>query len=383
MLSTLVLSCSSSTANRSERAGPPPFVFRKLELEQKKPNGDIDWILSSPEARYELTLRMVRAKNPIGTLYNNNKATFQIKADFAVVINDGEQILLEGDVQLNQLNGQKIVIKGDRLRWTPELSRLVMDQQPRAFDADSRIIAEIAILQQDTNDLTLNGPVQLDRWRDKFDLKIKPDTAIRTGKAIWNLQNGSLQADGPVLGQRRDQEGVVLEQLEGQELIGNTKQGLITVKSPVIVKMPKNKGLLRAKDTSWNFRKQTLISNEPFQALIKQTQINGDSFLVQLEENYVLIRDGCRINQPGENLKARQCRWNWITDAVLATGDVRLEREENNQITEAQMLRGNVGKEGTLIFMAPGDKVRSQVTIEKEKTDEAPTTQPSQPPVLF
>lgn len=197
------------------------------------------------------------------------------------------------------------------------------------------------------------------------------------------MQNGSLQADGPVLGQRRDQEGVVLEQLEGQELSGNTKQGLITVKSPVIVKMPKNKGLLRAKDTSWNFRKQTLISNEPFQALIKQTQINGDSFLVQLEENYVLIRDGCRINQPGENLKARQCRWNWITDAVLATGDVRLEREENNQITEAQMLRGNVGKEGTLIFMAPGDKVRSQVTIEKEKTDEAPTTQPSQPPVLF
>ena len=76
------------------------------------------------------------------------------------------------------------------------------------------------------------------------------------------MNDGALKADGPVLGQRRDQEGVVLEQLEGRELTGNTQEGVITVKSPVIVTMPKNKGLLRANDTSWNFRKQTLSSNE-------------------------------------------------------------------------------------------------------------------------
>ena len=383
ILSVLVLGCASSTENRSKTAAPLPFVFRKLELEQKKSSGDIDWKLSSPEARYELTRRLVRAKRPVGVLYSKNKPSFEIKADFAVVINDGEQIMLEGDVQLQQINGQKILIKGERLRWEPELSRLIMEQQPRAFDDRSRITASLAILQQDTNSLTLSGPVQLDRWQDKLALTIKPDTAVRTGQATWNLENGSLQANGPVLGQRRDQEGVVLEQLEGRELTGNTQKGLITVKSPVIVTMPKNKGILRAKDTSWNFRKQTLSSNDPFEGFIKEIQINGERLRAELDQNTVTIPEGCRIKQPGERLRARKCRWNWETDDVLATGNVRVERDENNQITEAQSLNGSIGEKGALIFSAPGNKVRSELTIEEQKKDKEPTPQQLQTPVLF
>ena len=383
VLSALVQGCASSTGNRSQAVAPPPFVFRKLELEQKKSSGDVDWKLSSPEARYELSRRLVRAKRPVGVLYSKNKPSFKIRADFAIVINDGQQIMLEGDVQLQQVNGQKILIKGERLRWQPQLSRLVMEQQPRAFDERSRITATVAILQQDTNELTLSGPVQLNRWQNKLALTVKPDTAVRTGNAFWNLDNGALKADGPVLGQRRDQEGVVLEQLEGRELIGNTQRGVITVKSPVIVTMPKNKGLLRAKDTSWNFRKQTLSSNDPFEGLINQTQINGERFRAELDQSSVVIPEGCRIQQPGERLDARQCRWNWQTDEVLASGGVRVERESNNQITEAETLSGSVGDEGSLTFTAPGNKVRSQVTIDEETNDRDPNTQPSQPPVLF
>ena len=383
ILSVLVLGCASSTENRSKTAAPLPFVFRKLELEQKKSSGDIDWQLSSPEARYELTRRLVRAKRPVGVLYSKNKPSFEIKADFAVVINDGEQIMLEGDVQLQQINGQKILIKGERLRWEPELSRLIMEQQPRAFDDRSRITATLAILQQDTNNLTLSSPVQLDRWQDKLALTVKPDMAVRTGQATWNLENGSLKANGPVLGQRRDQEGVVLEQLEGRELTGNTQKGLITVKSPVIVTMPKNKGFLRAKDTSWNFRKQTLSSNDPFEGFIKEIQINGERFRAELDQNTVTIPEGCRIKQPGERLRARKCRWNWETDDVLATGNVRVERDENNQITEAQSLNGSIGEKGALIFSAPGNKVRSELTIEEQKKDKEPTPQQLQTPVLF
>ena len=383
LLSSLVLGCTSSTGNRSETIAPPPFVFRKLELEQKKAGGDADWKLSSPEARYELSRRLVKAKNPIGVLYSKNKPSFKIRADFAIVVNDGQQIILEGDVQLQQVNGLKVLIKGERLRWQPELSRLAMEQQPRAFDDQSRITATFAVLQIDTNDLTLKGPVQLDRWNKELAFTAKPDTAVRTGKTLWNLESGSLKANGPVLGQRRDQEGVVLEQLEGRELIGNTQKGVITVKSPVIVTMPRNKGLLRAKDTRWNIRQQTLSSNDPFQGLINETQINGERFLAELDQSALVIPEGCRIQQPGELLEARKCRWNWKTDDVLATGGVRLERDDNNQITEAQTLSGSVGDEGSLTFSAPGNKVRSQLSIEEETNDQDQQPQRSQPPVFF
>ena len=106
-------------------------------------------------------------------------------------------------------------------------------------------------------------------------------------------------------------------------------------------------------------------------------------FLAELDQSSVVIPEGCRIQQPGELLKARQCRWNWKTDEVLATGGVRVERDDNNQITEAQTLSGSVGEEGSLTFSAPGNKVRSELTIEEEANDQDPTPQRSQPPVLF
>ena len=117
--------------------------------------------------------------------------------------------------------------------------------------------------------------------------------------------------------------------------------------------------------------------------VINQTQINGEGFRAELDQSTVVIPEGCRIQQPGEQLEARQCRWNWTTDEVLATGGVRVERESNNQITEAETLTGTVGDEGTLTFSAPGKKVRSQLTIEEETGGQDRNSKRSQAPVVF
>ena len=82
-------------------------------------------------------------------------------------------------------------------------------------------------------------------------------------------------------------------------------------------------------------------------------------------------------------MEAGHCRWNWKTDDVLATGGVRLERESNNQITEAQTLSGSVGEKGALTFSAPGNKVRSQVTIKEETNGQDQSPQRSKAPVSF
>ena len=116
----------------------------------------MDWSLNSPEARYELSRQLVRARDPIALLYKDGKPSFRVQSDLALVVNDGEQILLEGDVRLQQLNGAKLLIQGDRLRWQPEKGLLLIEQRPRATDGTSRIGASEAQLQQRTNDLTLN-----------------------------------------------------------------------------------------------------------------------------------------------------------------------------------------------------------------------------------
>ena len=374
---TLLTGCVSEKPASTVQA--PPFVFRSLKLEQKTKQGLMDWSLNSPEARYELTRRLVRARQPVGVLYRNGKPSFNVKSDLALVVNDGEQILLEGDVRLQQLKGSRLLIQGDRLRWRPEEGLLLIEQRPRASDQDSRISASEAELQQRTNDLTLKGVVQLERWSDNADPS-KPDTTLRSGGARWNLDSGLLSADGPVLAQRRDEEGTVLEQLQGRRLEGNTLAGDLMVMAPVTVRMPRQKGVLRARDTTWNFRTQVVRTELPFEAELERTRIFGNGFMARLKETTVDINGDCRIEQPGESLDAQICRWNWSTEDVLAESSVELRRDDNDQLTRASKLMGKVGKQGRITFSAPGGKVQSQVRFPSDgAADRSPRSRESAP----
>ena len=69
-----------------------------------------------------------------------------------------------------------------------------MEQQPRAFDERSRITATVATLQQDTNDLTLSGPVQLDRWQDKLALTVKTGYGCQDRSSILELERRRTQS---------------------------------------------------------------------------------------------------------------------------------------------------------------------------------------------
>ena len=357
----------------------PPFVFRSLKLEQKTRKGLMDWSLNSPEARYELNRRLVRAVQPVGVLYRKGKPSFKVQSDLALVVNDGEQILLEGDVKLQQLNGSKLLIQGDRLRWRPQEGVLLIEQRPRAFDQDSRISSRKAQLLQTTNDLTLKGVVQLERWTESSDPS-KPDTTLRTGEAQWNLDSGVLNAEGPVLAQRRNLEGTVLQQLQGRSLQGNTRAGDLKVTAPVVVRMPPQKGVLKAQDIMWNFRSQIVRTEQPFEAELDRTRIFGSAFQAELKNTTVLIQDDCRIQQPGESLDARTCTWNWGTEEVLAEGNVVVKRDANDQLTRASKLVGRVGEKGRITFTAPGGRVESQVRFPADRpVDQTPRPRKSAP----
>lgn len=339
----------------------------------------MDWSLNSPEARYELNRRLVRAVQPVGVLYRKGKPSFKVQSDLALVVNDGEQILLEGDVKLQQLNGSELLIQGDRLRWRPQEGVLLIEQRPRAVDQDSRISSSKAQLLQTTNDLTLKGVVQLERWTESSDPS-KPDTTLRTGEAQWNLDSGVLNAEGPVLAQRRNLEGTVLQQLQGRSLQGNTRAGDLKVTAPVVVRMPPQKGVLKAQDIMWNFRSQIVRTEQPFEAKLDLTRIFGSAFQAELKNTTVLIQDDCRIQQPGESLDARTCTWNWGTEEVLAEGNVVVKRDANDQLTRASKLVGRVGEKGRITFTAPGGRVESQVRFPADRpVDQTPRQRKSAP----
>jgi LPS export ABC transporter protein LptC len=361
-------------------------VFRSLELRQKRADGQRDWDLISPEARYEFNRRLVRASRPEGTLYRNDQPSFRISADRATVINDGELVLLEGQVELLQLQGKKVLIKGDRMRWTPATSLLVMEQRPEAIDALTHIKASKAKLNQITEDLTLLGTVQLERWRKPEPgaaAATKAETVVRSREADWNLRSGVLKAKGPVLGQRRDQKHTVLQQLTAQRLEGNTQQGFIDLIGPVAVVSPQRKGRLDASDTRWLFSDDALVSKAPFRASMQTSKLVGDGFRIDMAQSTVSVLSGCHLSQPKEELRARQCSWNWTTNGVAAQGGVELKRASNQQITRSERLEGTVGKKGIVTLSSPGGLVQSELKIQDDRSKSGGGTKRRSSPVSF
>ena len=365
--------CDSADESASTEA--PPFVFRSLELRQKRPNGEKDWDLTSPEARYEFSRRLVRASRPEGLLYRDNQPAYRIRADRATVINDGQLVLLEGDVQLQQLQGQKVLIKGDRLRWTPPQALLVMEQRPEAIDRLTRIQSERAQLQQRSDELTLLGKVQLERW-NQAPLRQqghKADSVVRARQTRWNLGSGSLEAQGPVLGQRRGKKHQTLQQLHAKRLSGNTVQGFLDLIGPVKVLAPNRDGRLDATTTRWLFAEDALLNDQPFKALMKDSRLTGRGFRIAMGQTTVNVIRGCQLTQPGDQLTASRCTWNWTTNQVKAEGNVELQRKANQQITRSDRLEGSVGRNGTVVFSSPGGSVQSQLKIKDKRM--RPSTQ--------
>ena len=145
LTATALLTGCVSTPDQADEVAPP-FVFRSLNLNQRRDDGSRDWDLISPEARYDLESRTVQAQSPSGLIYRDDKPYLRISARQATVVNDGDRIVLEGNVKLQQITDQRLLIEGERLVWTPDDSHIVVDMQPKALDSRSELSAERFVL---------------------------------------------------------------------------------------------------------------------------------------------------------------------------------------------------------------------------------------------
>ena len=365
--SALMSACSSSRQTTVEPT--PSFVFRSLDLSQRADDGNRDWDLTSPEARYDLSSRTIRARRPQGILYRNDQPHYRITADLATVLRDGELVVLEGSVQLRQLNQRGLTIEGDNLIWTPSQSRMVINQRPMASDGQTQLRSRELTFQQDTELLVFRGPTQLNR-RDEG----SPDaTVVRGGSGTWNLRSGLLQAPGEVEAVRRDGRTLTAAGLDG-----NTREGYLDLQKPVSLLLENDRGSISAGRTRWLFSTQQLQSEQPVEAELNNAKVQGKGFKLDERSGTVIIPSGCRLEQTNETLTAQRCSWNWLNERVVADGDVVLRRNQPEQITRASRMEATISKDGEVRFGQPGQRVESTIKL-NPSTDQ----KPRQPKVSF
>ena len=346
----LLIGCVSMPDQSDDVA--PPFVFRSLNLNQRRDDGSRDWDLSSPEARYDLESRTVQAQRPSSVVYRDDKPYLRISAQQATVVNDGDRIILEGSVQLQQLKGQRLLIKGDRLVWTPEDSNLVIDQTPTAVYSRSKLSAERFVLLRDMDRLLLYGPTRLLHWSEERSDETDSDTEILGGSGSWNLQSGRLKVSGPVTARRNDD-----SVLKASALEGDTAEQFLDLIKPVSLNLGSDRGTVSAQTTRWNYVDRQFRSAGPVEGRRKEMRMRGTGFLMDEQSSTLVVLSACRLDQPGEQLQAQRCSWNWDSQEIIAEND-------------AQHLEGRVGDDDLLQFNSTDERVRSQFRLPPSSVSE-------------
>ncbi len=116
----LVSNTACGLSDKNVDTKDSPYIFQKLDLTQNTSDGYRSWDMNSPEARYEVIHGLIRAKEPTGTLYKDNKPMYSLQARHATIINDGEYIIMEGEVVLHQMPDMDYSIIGDFITWNTE-----------------------------------------------------------------------------------------------------------------------------------------------------------------------------------------------------------------------------------------------------------------------
>jgi LPS export ABC transporter protein LptC len=378
----LSVACTPRKTLAPEEGGLP-FVFRSLNLRQQDPRGRPAWELTSPEARYDLRRRVAQAMQLRGVIYVDGKARYRLAAESGTVINDGEVVLLEGNVRLEQQGAQPTLIRASRVRWIPSRKLMEIDRHPEAFDPHNRIVSSRARFLIDRDRLELRGSPQLQRWPRSFDPfreanRGRPEIVVTATQADWQPGAGQLTASGPVLAARRPQGSPPdrpAQTLTASALEGNTIEQWFTLRAPVQVNDPVDQIRLDARDLRIDVGEQKISTDQPFEARRGTTLARGASLRVRAGEQTVEIPADCYLEQPGERLRARRCSWNWQSQAIEAQDNVELDRQSNPRSVRGQQLSGRLGSQGSVQVVSPGGRVVSRIRVPKSDRP----AQPSRP----
>lgn len=370
-LGLLLTACGGGPLNRPPETNAPPFVFRALDLRQQDLLGRPTWSLTSPEARYDLRRRVAQAETPKGLIFRDGKPIYRLSASSGTVLNDGQVVLLEGRIRIEQLGAQPTLIRAERARWFPERKLMEIDRRPEALDASNRLSANRASFNLEDNQLSLRDKPRLQHWNRRFQPlqdvdRGRPEVVLRVREADWYPLSGKLQTRGPVLARRRvpgRPDNQPLQILTATSLDGNTSSQEYWLRAPVRFQDPAEATDLQALDVRLDLRERRASSDQPFLGIRGALKASGQGFLVREAERWVTIPAGCQLFQSGDALQARQCSWNWSNQAVEAEGGVELRRQANQQISRGERLRGRLGPEGEVTLTSPGGRVFSRFQV--------------------
>jgi len=295
--------------------------FNNITLEQANEQGQVVWEVFAQQASYNESEQFALVSSPDGRLFQDGTPIYRVKARSGEVFEDGQKIILKGQVEATDLRNQA-VMRGEEMEWRPDEGILTIRRNVRGDHPQLRMTAQEGRLYDREQRMELEGQVFAATKQD-------PSLVIRTEAMTWLMEEERVTSDRPTQIRRLTQNRVT-DAASGQQAEVNLQTQWVTLRQTAQIATSDPLMQVSSDELLWNANQGLLRSPKPVRVLQPQQQIvltanqgvmNLNTRMVDLTGNVQAI-----AQRDQSALKSDTLNWNLNTRVFRANGNVNLRQ---------------------------------------------------------
>ncbi len=342
LVSLLGVSCQQRKADipYETEAAETGLTLDNASLEQADEDGQTQWKVQAKRVFYSDDRKRADLEEITGNLYSNGEVVLQVSAKTGEVLEDGEKILLKGDVRgIDPRN--KAVLEGQHLEWFPEEDRVLLQEKVKGTNPDLRFTANQGEYFTTEERVEVSGSV--------IATSQDPSLQMKAEQLIWEIPQEIVRSNQALEINRYDGEKITDRVVANQGEI-NLESELVTLNGKIQLNSADPRLQITTETALWNIAAETVTLNKPVEIIHGEENIvaRGNGGRADLKNEVVRLEGQVRaINQnTSSQIAADQITWDISTQGVQAMGNVIYQQQSNPPLTlRGTKATGNIASE--------------------------------------
>ncbi|AFY91575.1 LPS export ABC transporter periplasmic protein LptC [Chamaesiphon minutus] len=299
----------------------PSAIEAKLELEglrfeQVNKQGQPLWKVRAERGVYAPDRKTAKVTNLDGDLYQDGRVVLRIAAKTGEVEQEGEKIVLRGDVVAKEIRNQ-LTIVGQTVEWQPKADLLVIRDRVQANQPKFQANANEGRYFSRKQQLDLSGKITA--------LASDPRLAMQTERITWLVKEQKVIGDRATQIQRY-RENTITAKVSTNSFSTELDRQIINLQGKV--KLDATSPLIRVDGESfaWNLDRETIVADRPLTIRHPPEALtfNASSGTLDLKGSVaVLAGNATGVSTRNQaKLRADRLIWEIASQQLTGTGNV-------------------------------------------------------------